>query len=505
MVFGTNVIWRYATQKPRYPMCDGMRLEDGYIMINHPTRHMKIIQNGYYTPVCYHGVPVLSTLKRLGLGALPELEHQWDQYTQTSYGDFKYSVYPLIYSLTVSTVVAIFLTIIVFTNHTQRPSWLLRVGSCLASINLIILIVRAIICLNAQHALGISDSEKLLDDLQSNEVFNIIDFIFVIIAQFAQVQIIIRLFSRVKEKRVSFILGGTLSICAQVIWGVSTFSTFDQSEDSDISILPAFTYLLRIALATIYSGLIIIYSFGKRNFIFQKSIILLTVLTFLVINLQIAFFVTDISNIWVSELSEIFNTTIYVSVTVIPWEWINRVHSLERHEQREGILGRPVYEDEYKDIARYEVIDNNVNYDNDNNNAGGDGAGDHEIQLGIENDRTGGSNRNTPNVAGNDDNKHNLKDKIKNTFSHTTNTLLYFTDQVIAYGLAVPRSVSVSSTARENEEREKRQKLNNANRKEVYIYSKKEVVVDSDNEQSPSTSRTMDSYLSLAPDHHESV
>lgn len=352
-----------------------------------------------------------------------------------------------------------------------------------------------------QHAIGISDGEKLLDDLQSNEVFNILDFIFVLIAQFAQVQIIIRLFSRVKEKRVSFILGGTLSICAQVIWGVSTFSQFDQTDDSDISILPAFTYLLRIALATMYSGLIIIYSFGKRYYIFQRSLILLTVLTFLVINLQIAFFITDIANIWVSELSEIFNTTIYVSATVIPWEWINRVHALERHEQREGVLGRPVYEDEYKDIARYEILDNNINTENENtnnNNNNNDGdQGDHEPSQAGPNDR---SNRNTPNVG--EESSSNIKDKIKNTFSNTTNTLLYFTDQVIAYGLAVPRSVSVSSTARENEQREKRQKANN---KEVYIYSKKEVVVDSDNEedQSPSTSRTLES-SSETNDHRTS-
>lgn len=374
-------------------------------------------------------------------------------------------------------------------------------GSFLASVNLVILIVRAIICLKDQHAIGISDGEKLLDDLQSNEVFNILDFIFVLIAQFAQVQIIIRLFSRVKEKRVSFILGGTLSICAQVIWGVSTFSQFDQTDDSDISILPAFTYLLRIALATMYSGLIIIYSFGKRYYIFQRSLILLTVLTFLVINLQIAFFITDIANIWVSELSEIFNTTIYVSATVIPWEWINRVHALERHEQREGVLGRPVYEDEYKDIARYEILDNNINTENENtnnNNNNNDGdQGDHEPSQAGPNDR---SNRNTPNVG--EESSSNIKDKIKNTFSNTTNTLLYFTDQVIAYGLAVPRSVSVSSTARENEQREKRQKANN---KEVYIYSKKEVVVDSDNEedQSPSTSRTLES-SSETNDHRTS-
>lgn len=509
MVFGANVVWRYPQEREQFALCEGLLLNEGYVVLVENTRKVHVLTDVFYEPLCYNDGPVLSTFKYVGVDQLPYAASQWSQYISTETGSFKYSIYPLIYSLTVSTVMCIFLTVIVFTNHTQNPSWLLRAESALASTNLGILFVRAIVFLDKQHDLGYSSGEKLLESLQSDNVFSTIDFIVVLMAQFAQVQVIIRLFSRVKEKRVSFIIGGFLSICAQVIWGVSTFSKFDIDTDSDFSILPAFTYLLRIALAMMYCGLIIIYGFGRRSFIFQKDIMLLTILTFLVINLQFAFFITDISNVWVSELSEIFNTTIYVSVTVIPWEWINRVHALERYQQTEGILGRPVYEEEYKDIARYEITDdnenmaprdnatstttnnhnNNNNNNNNNQNNGGDGQLGWKYNTHSDETRHNTAN-NTPAIG--EKAAFRIGSRIKHTLENTGNTLMYFTDQVIAYGLAVPRSVSVNSSTKRVEARKKRPIITQG-RKEVFVYSKKEVVCDSDNdEQTSTTTRSMD-------------
>lgn len=467
MVFGSSVVWRYPQQRDRFSICDNIALDNGFVIYLDPSDRIQVSEHSVYAPVCYGGVPVLSTFISQGLDHLPVAQSQWATFVSTEAGSFKYSVYPLVYSLMVSTVICIFLTVIVFTNHTQRPSWLLRAGSLLASLNLIILFSRAIAELSEQHKSGFASGEKLLDSLQEDNVFSIIDFIFVLIAQFAQVQVIMRLFSRVKEKRAGFIIGGTLSICAQVIWGVSTFTEFDEMSESDITILPAFTYLLRIALSMMYCGLIIIYGAGKRRLIFHRDIILLTILTFITINFQFGFFVADIADVWVSELSEIFNTTIYVSVTVIPWEWVNRLHALERQHQTAGILGRPVYEDEYKGIARYGIIpQDSENHPDDPEHVGSSDPPSHS-----------GSNKNTPKQS----TTQKISEKLKVSFNNTSNALLYLTDQVIAYGLAVPRSVSANSAIREQS---RKKKPLNVVRKEVFIYSKKEVVCDSDNEHS---------------------
>lgn len=485
MVFGSSVVWRYPQQRAEYQICEGLELGDGFLIFSNARHEIQSADYAYYTPRCYSKAPLLSTFSSIGAEHLPFAQEQWRQFTQTETGSFKYSVYPLIYSLTVATVICIFMTIIVFTNHTQRPSWLLRVSSFLGSVNLIILFSRGIVELSRQHDLGYASGEELLDELQDDSVFGSIDFVVVLVAQFAQVQVIMRLFNRVKEKRAGFILGGTLLISAQVIWGVSSFSNFDQTVDSDISILPAFTYLLRIALSMMYCGLIIIYGVGKRRFIFHKDIVLLTILTFLTINFQFAFFVADIADLWVSELSEVFNTTIYISVTVIPWEWINRLHALERRQQTEGILGRPIYEEEYHDITRYGLIN-----DTEENRTTPD-----------DNDQPGGSSNPSPelqNAKGTSplySATGKMRKRLRDTLQYTSDTLLYFTDQIIAYGLAVPRSVSANS----REEDARKKKLLTNTRKEVFVYSNKEVVCDSDNEMSlESTGRTdYDSPLSL--------
>lgn len=474
MVFGSNILWRYSEQRDEYSICDGVTLSPGVLLFD--LQKVTPIEETFYSSTCYGYAPVYSTFRRIGVETIPLMAEQWSKFVHTESGSFKYSIYPIIYSITVSTVMCLFLTIIVFTNHTQKPSWLLRISSLLASVNLCILFVRSIVFLSKEYKLGYSSGEKLLSDLQSDKVFDIIDFVFVLIAQLSQVQVIIRLFSRVKEKRVSFILGGFLSICSQVIWGVSTFNNFKQNdtEESDISILPAFTYLLRIALSMMYSGLILIYSFWKRYYIFNSSILLLTILTGFVINLQAAFFIVDISNLWVSELSEIFNTTIYVSATLIPWEWVNRVHVLQRKSQREGVLGRPVYEDE-SDIIKYEIIDNNTSNNNNNNNNSNNNFDNFDLNDDddYETNDNDNDNENERSLT-----PKELTRKLKSSIKHTTKTFWYFTDQVIAYGLAIPRSVSVSTTDA-NIERPKR-----SNRKDVFVYSKKEVVCDSDNEQS---------------------
>ncbi|KAH3683451.1 hypothetical protein WICPIJ_005570 [Wickerhamomyces pijperi] len=516
MAFGTNLVWRYPTSSTNPPSCQaqGIPLDNGYILLNPlDIPHLILLENQIYHPLCYNGVPLLSTFKDLGAQTLPMISNDWIRFINNDeWGSFKFTVYSIIYSLTVATVMAIFLTIIVFTNHTQKPSWLLRLSSLMGSVNLTILFVRSIIYLEKQHTLGISSGVKLLDDLQSDQVFNAIDFIFVLLAQFAEVQVIIRLFSRAKEKRVSFLVGGALSLAAQIIWAVSTFSNINiDDEESNLSILPAFTYLLRIALSTVYSGLIVIYAISKRSYIFHRSVVLLTLLNFLVINLQIAFFVTDISNIWVSELSEIFNTTVYICVTVIPWEWINRVHAIERHEQKEGVLGRPFYEDEDRAVIRYEIIDDTELFSDDHGNNTG------HLEEMAHHEEQDHHHQQQQQIAGSasDDLSPPSRiytpfHKLKTSINTTTNTLLYLTDQVIAYGLAVPRSVSTDSTTITTRSRtpmavvkhSKQSKIkgkfgkiihgknvvgdsssgdsssNNHHRKEVFVYSKREVVCD---------------------------
>lgn len=82
---------------------------------------------------------------------------------------------------------------------------------------------------------------------------------------------------------------------------------------------------------------------------------ILTLLALIIVLLQPGFFVADVANIWVDDLSEIFNTTCYVGSAVIVWEWVDHILILERKVQAQSVLGRPVYEDDQEDyhFAKY--------------------------------------------------------------------------------------------------------------------------------------------------------
>lgn len=515
-----NLIWRSPEDNIDYSSCNNIDLSgvlipalksspliasssdndnnNDNIEINqdHLPTHLTDMQ---YMPGCYGQKPAYSANKRFGLKTLPIVDNDWTSFiNQRKEGEFMYSVYPTIYSVTAATVVTCFLTVIVFTN-TQKPSYLLILGCLLSSINLIYLLTSTMRFLSGTISLGMASGENLLDNIQSNLSFNIIDLFSVFILQLCQVQIIMRLFSRQKEKRFTFVMGVSLSIISQVIWAVSTFHTmkhtdltaeYDPDEDT-LSILPAFIYLLRIAMSVMYSVLICIYCFIKIEFIMKRSLILISFVSILSTNLQFAFFIADVANVWVAELSEVFNAAGYVVSTVIVWEWINRVHASERAKQSKGILGRPFYEEELQGANKVDRIslfvpeeEKNLfgytdtqddNHDNDSFNGRPTeeitGSGDLEHPAGNGANIT---NKKPPLQA------HNLNAKLHDFVSNqqlktrefvsstipemimkTTNTFLYLTDQIIAYGLAVPRSVSVNSRERREKRRiEKKLKRN---------------------------------------------
>ncbi|GMM34121.1 Rim21 protein [Saccharomycopsis crataegensis] len=453
-----NTIWRTPVTDFDYISCNNINLDGLLVPTNNDPSQLRkdgiatyeYISYMQYMPGCYGNKPVYSANKWLGLDPLPIVSEDWASFINNKReGEFMYSIYPTIYSITAATVVSCILTVIVFTN-TQKPSIFLILGSLLSSINLINILSSSMKFLAANISLGKASGENLLNDIQSNVSFNVIDLFSVFILQLCQVQIIMRLFSRQKEKRFTFVMGVSLSIISQVIWAISTFHYMSNNADldDDLSIMPAFIYLLRIAMNVMYSVLVCIYCFIKLEFIKRKNLILISIVSILSTNVQFAFFIADVANVWVAELSEVFNAAGYVVSTVIVWEWINRVHASEKMKQSKGILGRPFYEDELSTTNKVDrislfipeedgLIDSDYDsYDGDagsfDNENGGHGNGiktEYYEFISASKSKT----------------QEFIATTVPNFIRKTTVTLAYLTDQIIAYGLAVPRSVSVNS------------------------------------------------------------
>lgn len=366
------MLWKYPfTFEDVFGTCDLISLPPGMVISRDPQMVSLIGEGSQYQAECARQMLVLSSLngelENNGINRLPLLQLGWDYNINTDY-QFIYTIYPIVYSLSCCTFITAFLCIIIYTKlymKSQRPTKLIKWSSLLAFLFLLSIYILAIVKLYDQHNTNISSGDLLVSIIQDSVLCNVCELIIVMLLQFSQIQIIMRLFPRQKEKRFAFFVGIALSVTSQTIWSVSTFALenelldLDPNYDSAFVILPLFVYLLRIAMSVLFTCLFVVYFLNKRQFIFQPSVLPLTFFTFILMNSSFAIFIADISNIWVSELSELFNMTSYVVTNVVTWEFINRIILLEKVEQKKGILGRQCFDDE--DQYYFDAFGNTVN------------------------------------------------------------------------------------------------------------------------------------------------
>lgn len=400
---------------------------------------------------------------------LPIVMESWNSFTHSNIkGSFEYSVMPIIYSVSALAVITWFLTVFILTSYTIKPSLLLKSSTILSSIFLLIVVVRSIYDLHSQQEDGFLSGALLLEAINGPLYVGIIDFLVVILLQINQVQIIMRLFSRQSDKRLTVVVGLTASLSSQIIWAVARFYNFPKNSEAG-DILPTFIYLTRTSMAICYACLMLSFLILKINYVVaNKNIWLLTFLTFVVVYGPVAFFVADVANAFVNDLSEIFSVVMYVVCVVIPWEWCNKFNLIMKAKEKEGVLGRRFYEDEFYALDGLELfVEDEYNEDNDNNN-------DDDVAKRNARFR----------------NKHK-ETKLSHFYDMTKQTFVDIADTIIATGFAIPRSASIpnstppvdhlTSIPMENitsETRSNEPDHSVRNRRDVFVYSTKQVAID---------------------------
>lgn len=538
------LLWRnYDSPSRVYDSCREMRLPEGLVISvqRDEISPDDTVSAGYmrlasYVQSCYeNAIPMLDTnvgyIMNKYAQPLPIVLNSWRQWTrEADSGAFAYSVVPVVYSISVLAVVTWFLTIFVLTNYTIKASFLLRASTSLLSVYLLVTVILTVVELNNQQKRGYVHGAELLDYINNNLALSVLDLIVIILLQINQAQVIMRIFSRQLDKRLILLAGIISTLASQVIWALTKFYPFGSGEAGDI--LPAFTYLVRIAMGVCYSALITVYIFTKANLIIaNKSIWLLTFLTSVLIYSPVAFFIADVSNNWISELSEIFSCVTYVICVVIPWEWCNKMNLILKLREKEGLLGRRFHEDEMYELDRYELFmedaedseeesgeedseeesgEEGENLDDEN----GDGdvaTVDHLNEAGnndMDNQQNTESSRRSRKKGKNSSAAHKQEPVLQAPREHklisllgkTRLTILNITDAIIATGLAIPRSVSVStpqinvaegdsvqlenfggassSMRNTNSQTNSNVAGHGRNRRDVFVYARKEVVIN---------------------------
>ena len=231
----------------------------------------------------------------------------------------------------------------------SRP-WLQKVAALTVAVSLTIATVDTLQVAEQQYNAGYQDvaalTDKVADDLQIRVVRLVSDTCLWL----AQAQTLIRLFPRHREKVIIkwtafalILLDLIFSILNSFVYG-----NVRARPRTFVDTVPALNYLFAIALSILYMAWVLYYSISKRRFAFyhpkMRNISLMAILSLTAIIIPVVFFVLDIASPRVSGWGNYVRWVGAAAASVVVWEWVERIEALERDENKDGILGREIFD-----------------------------------------------------------------------------------------------------------------------------------------------------------------
>ena len=230
-----------------------------------------------------------------------------------------------------------------------RP-WLQKVATLTVAISLTIASFNTFKVAQKQYEQGYEDAVALTDEVVGSLEIRVIRVISDTFLWLAQVQTLIRLFPRHKEKVIIKWIGFAL-IVLDTIFSILNSFVHDSSRmrpRSFTDAIPALCYLFELALSLLYAAWVIYYSLEKRRFAFfhskMRNIFLVALLSLTAILIPVIFFVLDISKPDVAGWGDYMRWVGAAAASVVVWEWVERIEALERDERKGGILGREIFD-----------------------------------------------------------------------------------------------------------------------------------------------------------------
>jgi hypothetical protein len=240
----------------------------------------------------------------------------------------------------------------------SRP-WLQKVAAFTVAVSLTIATADTFKSLEKQYVMGYMDATAMREDVMGSLEIRITRVISDIFLWLAQVQTLIRLFPRHKEKVIIKWIGFALIVCDSTFSCLNSFyanTTLGSTKPRHfVDAIPALSYLFELALGLLYAAWVIYYSMTKRRYAFyhvkMRSITLIALLSFVAVLTPVVFFVTDVSNSDVAGWGDYFRWVGAAAASVIVWEWVERIEAIESDDKKDGILGREIFDgDEMLDV-----------------------------------------------------------------------------------------------------------------------------------------------------------
>ncbi|KAF2706083.1 PalH-domain-containing protein [Pleomassaria siparia CBS 279.74] len=230
-----------------------------------------------------------------------------------------------------------------------RP-WLQKVAALTVAVSLTLATADTFRIAEQQYADGFMDAMKLRDEVVAGMEIKVSRVISDVFLWLAQVQTLIRLFPRHKEKVIIKWVGFAL-ICLDITFScLNSFGPYDDIRRPRHfeTAIPALSYLFELSLSMLYAAWVTYYAITKRRYAFYHSMMwnmaIVALLSFIAILTPVVFFIIDISNYTIAGWGDYFRWVGAAAASVIVWEWVERIEALEREERKDGILGREIYD-----------------------------------------------------------------------------------------------------------------------------------------------------------------
>ena len=244
----------------------------------------------------------------------------------------------------------------------RRP-WLQKVAALAVAVSLTMATADTFKVAERQYNVGYLDASALTDEVVGGLEIRIAKVISYTCLWLAQVQTLIRLFPRHKEKVIIKWTGFALIVLDTI------FSILDNFVDDTsrvrprrfVDAIPALSYLFDLALSLLYAACVIYYSLSKRRFAFfhpkMRNICLVAVLSLTAVLIPVVFFVLDLSKPNVAGWGDYVRWVGAAAASVVVWEWVERIEAMERDERKDGILGREIFDgDEMLEVTPSEEV-----------------------------------------------------------------------------------------------------------------------------------------------------
>jgi len=265
------------------------------------------------------------------------------------------SVTPQTFALAGATIAAAMLLVLLFLSRTRKP-WMQKIATFAMTVSLVTYMVVSVSMLEDQYAQGRYDADALRN-VNQNLVCQIFAYLAELAIYLAQVQTLMKIFPRKRDKVIIKWTGLSLIVLTMIFCALMQFlqpSAPPPGQRSSawqifLQILPPLNYLFSITLALIYALCVIYFGVIHRRVAYTiPAGLILALLSLACITMPIIFFCLDIWAEFVVGWGQYIRSIASIGSVVIVWEWIERVDESEaKRDGKSAILGRRIFEDEF--------------------------------------------------------------------------------------------------------------------------------------------------------------